>query len=280
MRTEKEMYQVILDNAKKLPQVLAVGLDGSRTNPNAPKDDFQDYDIVYVVNDLESLVADETWLEEFGERLIMQKPEAMKLFEPDLGGRFSYLMLFEDGNRIDLVLCPLSKVDDWLKEDQLVKILYDPAHILPQLSSPTDEDHWVKRPDQQEFEDCCNEFWWVSTYVVKGICRDELLYAADHLYEICQKELLRMYSWLAADKENYQVSTGKNYKYLFKDSLEGEEFYRLLDFTSIKRITVSLLKTQELFQQVAQRYAGKRGFRYDQKTATAVMTYTQKMLGS
>ena len=30
-------------------------MSGSRTNPKAPKDEFQDYDVIYVVDDLDNL---------------------------------------------------------------------------------------------------------------------------------------------------------------------------------------------------------------------------------
>ncbi len=33
----------------------AVAMSGSRTNPKAPKDEFQDYDVIYVVDDLDNL---------------------------------------------------------------------------------------------------------------------------------------------------------------------------------------------------------------------------------
>ena len=69
MRTETEMFDVILQTAKVL-QVDAVAMSGSRTNPNAPKDEFQDYDVVYIVEDLDALVADLAWLEGFGKRMI------------------------------------------------------------------------------------------------------------------------------------------------------------------------------------------------------------------
>ncbi|MCY7109227.1 aminoglycoside 6-adenylyltransferase, partial [Streptococcus oralis] len=46
MRTEPEMLDLILQTAKEL-QVNAVAMSGSRTNPKAPKDEFQDYDVVY-----------------------------------------------------------------------------------------------------------------------------------------------------------------------------------------------------------------------------------------
>ena len=49
MRNEQEMYQLFLDIANNDDRILAVYMNGSRTNKNAPKDIFQDYDIVYVV---------------------------------------------------------------------------------------------------------------------------------------------------------------------------------------------------------------------------------------
>ena len=57
MRTETEMFDVILQTAKVL-QVDAVAMSGSRTNPKAPKDELQDYDVVYIVEDLDGLIAD------------------------------------------------------------------------------------------------------------------------------------------------------------------------------------------------------------------------------
>ena len=51
MRSEEEMMHLILQVAKDDERVRAVYLNGSRTNHNAPKDRFQDYDVVYVVTD-------------------------------------------------------------------------------------------------------------------------------------------------------------------------------------------------------------------------------------
>ena len=48
MRTEEEMFQLIMDVAKQEEHIRA-GNGGSRTNVKAPKDSFQDFDIVYIV---------------------------------------------------------------------------------------------------------------------------------------------------------------------------------------------------------------------------------------
>ena len=72
MRTDQEMLELILGTAKKL-QVDAVALSGSRTDTKAPKDEFQDYDVVYVVDDLDTLTNDLSWLDQFGKRVIEQE---------------------------------------------------------------------------------------------------------------------------------------------------------------------------------------------------------------
>lgn len=88
MRTEPEMLDLIFQTAKTF-QVDAVAMSGSRTNPKSPKDEFQDYDVVYVVDDLDNLTSDLSWLDSFGTRIIEQHNV--------LGNRQLYLMLFEDG---------------------------------------------------------------------------------------------------------------------------------------------------------------------------------------
>ena len=72
-------------------------MEGSRTNIHAPRDEFQDYDISFLVTDMASFQQSDNWLDAFGPRIILQKPEAMELFAPELGNWFSYLMLFRDG---------------------------------------------------------------------------------------------------------------------------------------------------------------------------------------
>ena len=94
MRTDTEMMNLILQIGESL-RAEAVALSGSRINPQTQEDEFQDYDVVYIVDNLEDLISDLSWLDQFGMRLIEQQNV--------LGHRRLYLMLFEDGNRIDFL---------------------------------------------------------------------------------------------------------------------------------------------------------------------------------
>ena len=113
MRSEQEMLELILSTAENDDRIRAVIMNGSRTNPNARRDVFQDFDIAYLVTDVDSFRNDHAWINRFGELMILQMPEAMKDPPPMNDERFSYLMQFTDGNRIDLTLFPIAKLHEF-----------------------------------------------------------------------------------------------------------------------------------------------------------------------
>ena len=269
MRTETEMMNLILQIAETL-KVDAVALSGSRTNEQAPKDEFQDYDVVYVVYDIDNLTSDLAWLDQFGKRIIEQ--------EVTLGHRRLYLMLFEDGNHIDLTLCTKDHINEWVDSEAGFTVLVDEKGLFESYS-PSPQRFWTSPASETDFEKSYNEFWWVSAYVVKGICRKQVIYATDHLYGICQQELLKVFAWQVASDRG-EVDIGKNYKYLFQylPTEKEKEFSALLDFSSVEKLTQSLFATMELFHQEAQFLAHKMGFDYDMKVAEKMIQYAKERL--
>ena len=169
MRAETEMLDLILQTAKTI-QVEAVAMSGSRTNSKALKDEFQDYDVVYVVDDLDNLTSALSWLDQFGKRIIEQ--------EVTLDHRRLYLMLFEDCNRIDLTLCPKDHIQEWVDSEAGFTVLVDEKGLFESYF-PSPERFGIHPASEIDFEKSCNEFWWVSAYVVKGICRKQVIYATD-----------------------------------------------------------------------------------------------------
>ena len=271
MRTETEMLDAISQIARSL-QVEAVALSGSRTDTKAPKDEFQDYDVVYVVDDLDNLTRNFSWLDQFGKRIIEQHVL--------LGHRRLYLMLFEDGNRIDLTLCPKDHIQEWVDSEAGFTVLEDEKGLFEPYS-PSPQRFWTSPASAIEFDKACNEFWWVSAYVVKGICRKQAIYATDHLYGICQQELLKVLAWQVASDRG-TVDVGKNYKYLFSylPAEKEKEFSNLLDFSSSDKITQSLFATMDLFHREAQSLAQKMGFNYDKEVAEKMIQYAEERLSN
>ena len=145
--------------------------------------------------------------------------------------------------------------------------------------SPSPERFWTSPASETDFEKSCNEFWWVSAYVVKGICRKQVIYATDHLYGICHQELLKILAWQVASDRGV-VDIGKNYKYLFQylHTEKEKEFSALLDLSSLDKITQSLFATMQLFHQEAQSLAQKMGFKYEKEVADKMIEYALEKL--
>ncbi|NLK75576.1 MAG: aminoglycoside 6-adenylyltransferase [Clostridiales bacterium] len=263
MRSEKEMMNLVLSFAKQDERIRIVTLEGSRTNINIPKDDFQDYDVSYFVSDMDSFLLNDDWLKYFGQIIMMQKPEDMELFPPEEKG-FSYLMLFEDYNKIDLTLFPLEYLDEYLNGDKLMKVLLDKDYRIKGDIVATDIDYHVRKPSAREYNDCCNEFWHVTPYVVKGLCRKEILFAIDHLNQILRHELLRMISWKVGIETGFSLSIGKNYKFL--DKYIPEELWSKLLSTyrmdTYENVWKSLFICLKLFREVSEEVSEKLGYAY------------------
>lgn len=275
MRTEAEMMALILGRAGRDSRVRAVALNGSRVNPNVPKDIFQDYDVVYVVSKLESFRAEPDWVDLFGGRLILQIPD-------NPGGRITYLMQLADGNRIDLTLVPLAEAEQYAREDKLTMVLLDKDNCMPQLPPATDRDYWVQPPTAQAFDECCNEFWWVAPYVAKGLWRREFLYAQAHLadreYGVTTM-LLKMLSWQVGLETNFSLSVGKCGKYL--ERYLPAEVWRQLQSTyergNYAQLWRALFVTTELFRAAGQAVAARCGYDYPRADDQRVTAFLKRI---
>lgn len=279
MRSKQVMMRLILDVAERDERVRLVTLEGSRTNPNIVPDQFQDYDISFFVTDMESYKKNDDWLDVFGKRIFMQKPEAMELFPPDLGNWFSYLMLFEDGNRIDLTLIPIDETDDYFaKSDGLVEVLLDKDKRLHEEVVASDRQYWITKPTTRTFDDCCNEFWWVSTYVAKGLARREILFAVDHLHGHVRPNLLRMMSWYIGFEKGFTFSLGKNYKFINR-YLPDEDWQALLSTyrqDGYEEMWQSLFTCWRLFRKYSQAVARRLSCPYPDYD-DAITNYTMNI---
>ncbi|HEX6923366.1 MAG TPA: aminoglycoside 6-adenylyltransferase [Bacillales bacterium] len=275
MRMEKEMMELILGTAEDDERIRAVIMNGSRTNPNVKKDCFQDYDIVYVVKEIESFTADHSWVDRFGERIIMQMPEDMVLPPAEKNGRFGYLMLFTDGNRIDLTLVPVEKAEELIGRDSLSILLLDKDQMIEPFPPATDEDYIVKPPTAKQFSNCCNEFWWVSTYVAKGLWRNEIPHAKFVLEVPVRNMLMKMLEWHIGIKAGFTVSAGKDGKY-FRNYLEDEVWHQFLKTypdADYERIWESLFVMGDLFRTIAMNVAHYFDYEYPKKDDNRVTAH-------
>ncbi|MES5954630.1 aminoglycoside 6-adenylyltransferase [Bacillus fungorum] len=275
MRTEKEMLDLIINTAKEGERIRAVIMNGSRVNPNVKKDCFQDYDIIYIVKDISSFTSNHNWIRRFGEIMIVQMPEEMSLVPPDEDGKFPYLMQFMDGNRIDLTLVPVELVNNFVGQDSLSKLLLDKDNCMEEFPPASDKDYLIKMPTEKEFLDCCNEFWWCSTNVGKGLWREELCYAKGMLDGPVRDMFIVMLEWHIGMKTDFTVNAGKFGKH-FEQYIEKdmwEQFKRTYSNAEYENIWESFFAMGDMFRKVANGFGNAYGYQYPQVDDDRVTTY-------
>lgn len=282
MRNEQEILSLILNVARGDERIRAVFMNGSRTNPNVKKDIYQDYDIVFVVTETESFINDKDWILVFGEPAIVQEPDLVDIgfdIKHDFGLSYAWLMLFKDGNRIDLSIKVLDKVLEEYGQDKLTVLLLDKDNCLPPILPPTDEDYRVKKPGQLQFSSCCNEFWWCLNNVAKGIARDELPYAMWMYNVVVRNMLVKMLEWYIGINTDFTVSAGKLGKY-FKKYLP-EELYEMYAKTysdsDYMHFWTAVFLSCDLFRITARAVAKQLELTYNQSEDTNMIEYMEKV---
>ncbi|MEH7545496.1 aminoglycoside 6-adenylyltransferase [Neobacillus vireti] len=280
MRTEKEMYELMMCIAQKDERIRAIYMNGSRANPNTPKDIFQDYDIVFVVTETASFINEVNWIDIFGKLIMIQEPDKMDQLagkEVDFDKSYGYLMLFQDGNRVDLHIETKERMLDNYKNDSLTKPLLDKDNILPSIPAPSDKDYWTKKPSEPGFLNYCNDFWWCLQNVAKGIWRDELPYAKQMFEMYIRPRLDKMAAWWIGTKHDFQVSPGKMGKY-FKQYLP-ESYWGMYEQTysdhDYEHFWDSIFVTCILFRALAKEVADQLLFTYQDQDDINMTQYLQ-----
>lgn len=271
MRTPEEMIDLILSIAKEDERIRAVTMGGSRANKDCPADVYQDFDIAFFVNDVAPFWDNMEWIEEkFGMPSLIQKPESMELIPPENDGHYVYLMIFPDGNRIDLNITPEKYRDD----GEPMLLLLDKDGTFPDIQIA--EDYWyIKRPTPKMFADCCNDFHWCLNNVAKGIARDELSYAMEMQNHYVRDMLILMLEWYVGVSYDFKVSSGKHGKYFKKYLPENiyERFKATYSNADYDNMWKAAFDTLYLFGDVARIVAAKLEFTYDELEEKGIEDY-------
>lgn len=275
MRSEREMLELIINTAKEDERIRGVIMLGSRADVHAPRDIYQDYDIVYLVEDVAPFRNNTEWLEEkFGRISLLQTPEIMSLIPPDNDGSFVFLTIFEDGNRIDLEITSDPYVDD----GEPAVVLLDKTEELSEIKPR--EDFWfIKPPVEKLFHDCCNEFHWCLNNVAKGIARDELPYVQEMFNHYVRDSLNMMTDWYIGAENDFKVSAGKMGKY-YKKYLPAElyEMYAATYSDSdYENIWNAVFTACALFRRLAESVAEKFGYTYNMTEDENIIDYMNKV---
>lgn len=277
MRSEAEMFSLIRKTAEEDERIRAVYMNGSRTNKKVPKDIFQDYDIVYVVRETASFIAEKTWIDRFGERLFMQYPDDNPEEPGDRENMYGWLIQFADGNRLDLHVETIAHAVDHIVKDRLCEVLLDKDGMMPAMPEATDEDYWVKKPSEMTYLCCCNEFWWCLDNVAKGLFREELLYVQDMVNFHVRKQLETVLAWKIGILTEFGVSIGKSGKYMHRwlPEAEWQSYLSTYFRADVGEAWEAVMEMCTLFERTALFVGEALGYQYNEQEGTNCRSYLE-----
>lgn len=273
MRSEQEVLAQLIRFAERDDNIRCVVMNGSRTNPNAPKDFMQDYDIDYYMSDVKrhTYNTDRSWISGFGDRVVVQ-------FEPFEDGSSIFMMQFKDSVRIDLSFKDIRSIGE-VHEDSLCKVLLDKDNLDLKLPGPSDKTYLIKKPSQELWDLHVIELWWLQVYIAKELWRDELPRVKE-LYDYYFRESLRLLlEWHVGSKYDWNVNVGSSGKW-FKRFLDPDVYQAYMSLycgADPDEQWDKLTEAGDFIREIAIPLAGKLGYAYPYEEDRNVTDYVAKV---
>jgi aminoglycoside 6-adenylyltransferase len=266
--------------------VRAMLLTSTRANPHAPVDIFSDYDVVLVVADIHPFFTDRSWLQDFGQVLVVYWDPIYP--EPDYGiEQVGNVIQYADGLKIDFRLWPVALLHQITQAPVLpavldvgYTVLVDKDHLTDGMRPPTYSAYIPTRPTDETYQTVIQDFFSDAPYVAKCLWRDELLPAKWCLdYDMKHNYLRPMLEWRVERDHGWSVPTGALGKGLKKRL--PPEIWSQLESTyvgaGIADNWEALFRTMALFRQVAIDVADDLGYTYPHDLDRRVTTYVQSL---
>jgi aminoglycoside 6-adenylyltransferase len=286
MDTSDAVLQQLMAWGKRDERIEAMLLTSTRAMEIAALDRFSDYDVILVTPDSSLLLNDEDWINHFGEVLVRFNDHIPR------EGYDSYtrLVLYEDGVKIDFSVWPvalLNKITDrpTLPDDLDIgyRVLLDKSALTNGLSAPTFKAYIPSHPTETEYLRVVNNFWWDSTYVVKNLCRDDLVFAKYMLDVVMRFEQLQpMLEWHVQIRQDWQWRAGVCGKYLkrYLEPALWAEVETTFTGPGIEDNWQALFKVIVLFRKLALEVGEHLGLDYPQDLDRRVMGYLERVRAS
>jgi len=267
----------LLDLANKKNSIRAVVMNGSRVNPNITPDEYQDYDIVFYVNNYQEFIKNLAFIDALGDVLVKQTSLDQRDGLETINESFTYMTQYKDGSRIDLTIRDMKYVLKDFKSDSLSMVLLD-KEALGLDNNPNESSYYVKKITKEDFAFTVNEFYWVCPYVAKGLARNQLFYAMKHM-NIIRHELENLIDWFIGKTYDFKISVGKC-KSRYQELL-SEEMYEIYKSTYPKLETKEIIKALKvsinLFDQLASALSMEYNFEYFTNQKQEMLDFLSKV---
>jgi len=206
--------QQAIDQAKTLTHnnnhIRALIFQGSLVMPDPKIDAFTDIDPLFIVDDLNIFINDESWINIFG------TPIARFNDEIDINQSVTWytrLMIMDDHFKIDASFMHVKDIC-FIHEFPLYKTIIDKDNIVPKPSFNDASAFYVNKPSQELYSKTIQSFFIDTSYVIKSLRRGEFFFTR-HMYHVLNQKLKKLLSWYVGVFNDFNINIGSEGRYLF-----------------------------------------------------------------
>lgn len=241
--------------------------------------------VILVVTSIKPFLGSDDWLEDFGKVLVVYRDPIRLEYGLET---FIRVTNYENGTKIDYTIWPVNLIHRIIKEPELpasldvgYTVLIDKDNLTKELKSPTYKAFIPPIPTEKDYQALVEEFFNISIYVAKNICRDDLMplkYCLDHGAK--QDKLLKMLELRIEIDHNWSIKTGAAGKGLKK--YIPPDIWSELESTYVgvgkEENWEALFKTITIFRKVAIEVADHLNYSYPYSLDQRVVKYLAPML--
>ena len=282
----EQVIKSLIQWGERREPVRSMLMTSTRVVPNAHVDDLSDYDVVLVVEDIRPFYEDRSWLNDFGEVLVVYWDPIYP--DPDTGiDKFGNVTQYTGGLKIDFTVYPVTWIQNIIQAAALpaeldagYRILLDKDSLTRNLKQPTYSAYIPVKPGNVIYQKWVEDFFSDVPYVAKCLWRGELLplkwcldYDMKHVY------LRQMLEWKIGLNTNWSIPVGSLGKGL-KKRLPSEIWSQLENCytgAGVAENWEALFRTVTLFRRVAMEVGEGLGYTYPLELDQRVTAYVQMM---
>jgi aminoglycoside 6-adenylyltransferase len=283
---EEDVFNKLIQWAEQRDSIRAMLLTSTRAVPGATVDFLSDYDVILIVQDIHPFYEDRSWLEDFGEVLVVYWDPVYP--DPEHGDEgTANVTQYADGLKIDFTLWPVALFQKIVQAPALsaeldagYRVLLDKDNLTREMKPPTYRAYIPTRPTKEAYQLLINDFFTDVPYMGKCLLRGELLPAKWCLdYDMKHVHLRPMLEWRAGVEHNWSAPTGSLGKGL-KKLLPPETWSRLEDTyagAGTQDNWQALFRTITLFREIAREVGEGLGYKYPFELDQRVTAFVQRM---
>lgn len=282
----EQILNALIAWGERQETVRAMFMTSTRAIEHAQVDIYSDYDIVLVVSDIHPFHSDRSWIDDFGEVLVVYWDPIFA--DPDFGiEQTGNVVQYADSLKIDFGIWPVELMKKIAHAPALpaemdagYRVLLDKDCLTEELRAPTYTAYIPATPSEAAYRTAIEEFFSDAPYVAKCLRRDELLpvkWCLDHdMKHVYLRQMLEWRVELDYDWSEPVGALGKGLKKRLPPAL-WEQLKATYAGAGIDENWESLFRTMALYRQVAIEVGDDLGYSYPHELDRRVTDYVRSV---